>query len=97
MWFIRRKPQGRIHRLYFFLWEGPEWLGHMADREGYLYHCETKFWNRWYNRWDWISRPMLWILCKLLGHQPVDDQCRKPEHRSCVWCNANQAYKQVID
>lgn len=81
--FIRRKSQGRLHRFYFLLWEGPSsW----ADNE------------RWtaLARWEKCAQPVLWLLCKLLGHQPIDDQCMMPEHRYCVWCHVRQAYKETI-
>ena len=26
--------------------------------------------------------------CVVLGHEFIDDQCNKPEHRFCVWCHA---------
>jgi hypothetical protein len=26
------------------------------------------------------------ILCDHYGHEIIDDQCNKPEHRFCVWC-----------
>jgi hypothetical protein len=27
------------------------------------------------------------IFCAHYGHQIEDDQCGKPEHRFCIWCN----------
>jgi hypothetical protein len=26
------------------------------------------------------------VLCRLYGHEVIDDQCGKPEHRYCMWC-----------
>jgi hypothetical protein len=26
------------------------------------------------------------VLCRLYGHEIIDDQCGKPEHRFCAWC-----------
>jgi hypothetical protein len=34
-----------------------------------------------------IERPGRWVLCKLYGHEPVRDQCGRPEHDFCGWCN----------
>lgn len=29
----------------------------------------------------------LWALCLYFGHEPVADQCNKPEHDFCVYCH----------
>ena len=47
--------------------------------------------------WCILANPCLWLLCFILGHQPIDDQCNKPEHRYCVWCRALQANKDTIE
>lgn len=33
-----------------------------------------------------IERPAKWVLCVHLGHEPIQDQCGRPEHDHCVWC-----------
>ena len=30
-------------------------------------------------------------LCKELGHKMIDDQCGRPEHRYCVYCNHKES------
>lgn len=34
-----------------------------------------------------IETPARWLLCRLFGHKPIPDQCGRPEHDFCVWCN----------
>ena len=63
---VKRKLGGKLNKLYFIIWEWPEWL----------------------------AQPILRVMCKGLGHQPVDDQCNKPEHRLCTWCHKRQPYAE---
>lgn len=35
-----------------------------------------------------IHAAMLWF-CDELGHVPVPDQCGRPEHWYCQWCNTS--------
>jgi hypothetical protein len=40
-------------------------------------------------RWNWrdqLEAVGLWTLCRVFGHEPVADQCDKPEHDFCVHC-----------
>jgi len=40
-------------------------------------------------RWTWrdrIETAGLAALCRVFGHEPVADQCDKPEHDFCVQC-----------
>ena len=34
-----------------------------------------------------VEAAVLGILCRAYGHDIIDDQCMKPEHRFCVYCN----------
>lgn len=34
-----------------------------------------------------VQEPLLKMLCEHVGHEPVSDQCGKPEHDFCHWCN----------
>ena len=90
--FIKRKSQGKLHKLYFLLWDGPDWLSERAvpsDRSPV-----NLFWCKWLNRWAYIGDPGCWVLCKIMGHQPIDDQCMMPEHRYCLWCHAPQPNRE---
>jgi len=31
------------------------------------------------------------LLCEHYGHEIIDDQCGRPEHRYCVWCNRRES------
>lgn len=33
-----------------------------------------------------VIDPLREVICSLVGHQPVDDQCFNPEHRYCAMC-----------
>ncbi len=40
-------------------------------------------------RWNWrdqLEAVGIWCLCRWFGHEPVADQCDKPEHDFCVHC-----------
>lgn len=73
----KRKTIGtRLHRVYFWLWDG------MYDRLS----LDGPDWP--YGLLDTlVERPAKWLLCKVYGHEPVHDQCGKPEHDHCAWCN----------
>lgn len=34
----------------------------------------------------WLHNPVQGVLCRLAGHQPVEDACRIPDHDYCAWC-----------
>lgn len=50
-------------------------------------------WHEWW--WDTCPEWMANLFghlphrlaCWVVGHLVIDDQCNKPEHRYCVWCN----------
>ncbi len=38
--------------------------------------------------WTWAIRDQ-WIgraLCLIAGHEPIMDQCHRPDHDFCAWC-----------
>lgn len=41
-------------------------------------------------KWEWPYEFMCWasrfFLCLFIFHEPMDDQCGKPEHRFCFKC-----------
>lgn len=44
------------------------------------------------DNWVWwigdrVQTAGCWVLCHTFGHKPVPDQCNKPEHDFCVFCN----------
>lgn len=48
----------------------------------------------------YLEGPVGWTCCKIWGHEPVPDQCDKPEHDFCSWCMKStpfQANKAVGD
>lgn len=78
-----RKTSGtRLHRVYFFLWDGiydpffehdaPDWVSDALDSV--------------------VVRPSKWVLCQIYGHEPERDQCGMPEHDFCLWCNRSMPY-----
>jgi hypothetical protein len=34
----------------------------------------------------WLEDPWRKMCCVFLGHEPIPDQCGKPEHDFCAWC-----------
>jgi hypothetical protein len=34
----------------------------------------------------WFVRLVSWAGCKMVGHEPIADQCGRPEHDFCAWC-----------
>lgn len=40
---------------------------------------------------DQMEKIVLAALCTFFGHQIEDDQCMKPEHRYCVYCNVRES------
>lgn len=45
----------------------------------------------WIN--DWGQK----ILCRVTGHDPQQDQCLRPEHDFCIWCNKSMPGKAPRD
>jgi hypothetical protein len=49
--------------------------------------------------WDWfeehVELPVRALICELKGHQVIDDQCGKPEHRFCTVCGVRQPNAEV--
>lgn len=39
-----------------------------------------------FERIDTISRDLFGAFCDVLGHELIDDMCRIPEHRFCIYC-----------
>lgn len=66
-----------LHRVYFFLWDDMYDYIDPGYRHDWLTERVEKY----------IENPILWLLCKIYGHEPVMDQCAKPEHDHCVYCN----------
>lgn len=71
----------------------------MPDRKKInLWLCDYQYdWIlRWKSHWltdgvvfvqeKLVEQPGRWLLCKLFGHEPVADQCNRPEHDLCLWC-----------
>jgi hypothetical protein len=36
---------------------------------------------------DGLTTVVARLLCRRYGHEPTCDQCHRPEHDFCVWCN----------
>lgn len=48
----------------------------------------------WHYMWrGWLETPGVKALCFTFGHKPIPDQCNKPEHDLCVFCNKLMPYK----
>jgi hypothetical protein len=61
-------------RIMHWMWDGrPEWTWPLSDN-----------WplNRWLSLDDAVGR----VLCVFYGHDPICDQCHKPDHDFCSWC-----------
>jgi len=66
-----------------------------------LSKAQQKYWFvywywRQYEEYNWICEEQIlgildwlapYILCTFSGHEPIDDQCGKPEHRYCWKCH----------
>lgn len=44
-----------------------------------------------------FETPARWLLCHLFGHKPIADQCNKPEHDYCVWCERRMPWAALRD
>lgn len=47
-----------------------------------------------------VTEKLRQLLCRMLGHCPIADQCNIPAHDYCAWCNKslpNQAHKESHD
>ena len=42
-----------------------------------------------------VEDPVRALICELKGHQVIDDQCNKPEHRYCLICGSRQPNAEV--
>jgi len=79
------------------------------DAKPLLYRIHYRINMRWVRFEDWLSSQDGWLseqdfmyqqdgwlarrLCAVLGHEPVPDQCNKPEHDYCVWCGKRMPRK----
>jgi len=61
---------GSLRGVYSFLWSGADWMPDWLLEHG----------------WDRMVAPVLWLGCKVLGHEEVADMCGLLEHRYCIWC-----------
>ena len=43
-------------------------------------------WRLWESPTWFPEQPFLRLLCMLVGHEPIADQCNKPEHDYCITC-----------
>jgi hypothetical protein len=42
----------------------------------------------WHYTWrGWVEEAGKKALCTTFGHEPVADQCNRPEHDLCTWCH----------
>lgn len=41
----------------------------------------------------WFIDAMSWLGCKVCGHEPIADQCGKPEHDFCAWCRKSMPHQ----
>jgi hypothetical protein len=43
-------------------------------------------------RWHWLNTAGQWVTCRVAGHEPERDQCGRPEHDFCLWCNKSMPH-----
>jgi len=43
-------------------------------------------------RFDDAIMPLIKQICKAIGHNMIPDQCGKPEHDYCAYCQYNEEY-----
>lgn len=67
-----------------------------CTRSGRVRRLETWLWDDM-PAWmlpDWTQRSLLRALCLFVGHNAIDDQCGKPEHRFCYRCGVSQPFDE---
>lgn len=66
-----------------------QWFWFLPDRLGDRFG-DSRVFAKWTGPlWavaDRVESAVAKALCLVAGHEPVRDQCNRPEHDHCIWC-----------
>lgn len=60
------------------------WFWFIPDRLTDEQMARTPEWC--FDAMNWIKLAVAKTLCAMVGHEPTCDQCCRPEHDYCLWC-----------
>lgn len=82
------KLYGGLHR--WRLWLGDGWDEWLWDDDAGEYHWRTEPVVEWLDQH--VMDRLQKLTCRIFGHEPIPDQCNKPEHEHCAWCRRPLPY-----
>lgn len=61
-----------------------DYVWDQLQAEGVLDDISDEFWTWWEEA---VEKPVMALICEVDGHEPMADQCNKPEHDHCGICH----------